>query len=890
MVLASCTSLLLRSSFLAVASPLVFLGSILSQVSLDLELASLTNLEFAVVQEAVALKAQQQAAQNVGVAALDQAEANELEADAAGLLGTAAATEAKATSQEEAASAGEAEAAAQAEEAGGSAEAEATAGEAEAGAAAAEEAGAAEAGTAATETGAAVEGVQGVSEVAEQVEGVAAAITDALGDAGAAAAAAGADAAATAGGAALEAGAAEGVVESAAAATAGVVGAPALGTAAALGATAAAVAAEGPLVVTSVEDQWAAGSEEIRAASEQNLAIEKEAEAGGLEASVPVLQGGSMIAQEAAATSALGAAGYLAAATGSQLLALACQAPVALVVFTQGFCGAVAGALGGLGSLGGAFGLVTLNSKPTVDSTGLAAAAAANAALAAALAAVLVGPWSATVLAAARIEEAADGLAGLPALAKKAFISHGDAKDATKASSISSKRTEHPRLTSGNRSRHLQVVSAVGTTATRAVPSSAASDRELGWEDVGAWASAAGANLKSGVESAGQGLAAAGHGLQTAEENIQKAVPGIVNATREAIPQLLNATKDLIAKGKTTADKAIKDSSNALRQKAVDVAKKIVVKKPNTRTTTIAPLKVPDPPETYAYQHFLNPALKAVRHSLERWVMPIVLDIAIFSLAFLLFELTAGFGRHTPAYRRGEMGLGALAQQLASDVWAGWVWGAFTLVAVWALGIILAKELRPFAEHMQELPLHPVVPGLLGAVCIVACGYYAHVLFRFGSAVKVEPAAPQEPDLPQSNESKPLLTVSGMPAASRDCSHEEQAPAQAQAVKQAEATQHGIVLEVLLWSFGTLLGALVTALEGPLFTVALGGSFKSLLMSSWILGIVPWQHLAPQVFGLAVPVPVIMGLVMACSVLLGGMLFLAKRAAAAPRSDGVVDR
>ncbi|CAJ1339910.1 unnamed protein product [Effrenium voratum] len=65
-----------------VAAPLVLLGTVLFQVSLDLEVQSLQNLKYAAEQEAAATATEAEAAKDLGEAALDQTEANLFEQEA----------------------------------------------------------------------------------------------------------------------------------------------------------------------------------------------------------------------------------------------------------------------------------------------------------------------------------------------------------------------------------------------------------------------------------------------------------------------------------------------------------------------------------------------------------------------------------------------------------------------------------------------------------------------------------------------------------------------------------------------------------------------------------------------------------------------------------------
>ncbi|CAL1157759.1 unnamed protein product [Cladocopium goreaui] len=274
---ASVCNLFGRSLFVTVAAPLVLLGSLLNQVSIELEIQSVQNLRYAVEESSVAAGSEEEAARDVGEAALDQTEAELLE------------DEAKSLNAENTA------AAAQGAQAEAGAELEA-----------AEE--------------------ERVSELSEQVESLASEVAENLPKLPAAA-----EAAAASGG--LDA-AGEAAVD-AVAATATGVAAPTVGADAVLAGVAGTVAVEGPKVVAAAEEEWALGSTELQAANDERLAVEKEVQAGALEGDVPVLQASALGAEEAAYGSFMTAAAYLTAATGAQLLALVMQVPVLAVFASQ---------------------------------------------------------------------------------------------------------------------------------------------------------------------------------------------------------------------------------------------------------------------------------------------------------------------------------------------------------------------------------------------------------------------------------------------------------------------------------------------------------------------------------------------------------------------------
>ncbi|CAE7690838.1 unnamed protein product [Symbiodinium sp. KB8] len=297
----------------------------------------LTNLKYAVEEEAAAVATEAEAARDVGQAALDQTEAELLQEKAEAL--DASVAEAQAT------------------ELGG---AEAVAGEQ------------------------AAEDVGG-SEIAEQVEEVASSVVKGLGELPANGMA--------------SVGASEAVADAAAEAVAGAA-VSSVGVDAALAGAAGAIAEQGPKVVVAAQEEWALGSEEIQAANDERLAVEKEVQATALEGDVPVLEAGSYSSHDAAVASALTAAGYLAAASAAQMVVLMVQGPLALAVLTQWLLSAGASAMHQVAK-------VRTQDYDSLWLTGLVA----QVALYGAVASMMVNPWADIVVMAARFEEVGDAAA-----------------------------------------------------------------------------------------------------------------------------------------------------------------------------------------------------------------------------------------------------------------------------------------------------------------------------------------------------------------------------------------------------------------------------------------------------------------------------------------------
>lgn len=362
-------SCIFRSSFLVVAVPLVALGGIFSEASLRLTQQGIVYLEYSIVESTAAVGLQEKATQNVAAATLAETEALEFQADAERLEGEAAASQAEA--DEEAASGSVTEA------------------EGEVGSAA--------------ETA----GVETVSEVEAAVEAAAAEAADS-----AAAISTLAETEAVAVGAsegsALAAGAAAEIATAGAAGAAGITAGTAASSVAAVAGTTAVVALTAPKVVKATESEWSTVSAVVQAGRDETAAAEEEAQAGALEASVPVLEEGAVAAERAGAESLILAVSFLTLGQLSMLLALLLQAPVAVMVLARWLCGTAVAAAASSGTLGSSVVCTKALSRCT---------------LALALACFLLRSWGDTVAVAAKWQRANDiqgQLSALPELLQRA--------------------------------------------------------------------------------------------------------------------------------------------------------------------------------------------------------------------------------------------------------------------------------------------------------------------------------------------------------------------------------------------------------------------------------------------------------------------------------------
>jgi len=384
----ACCSFVFRSAFLVVALPLLLVGGVLSELASQLIHQSVRQLEYAVGEEAAAWELQAQATRNAATATLDETEAKGLEADAARLEAESGEKEAQGAADE--GKSGEAE--------GGNAAADGSQG-----AAAAE-------GT----------GVESESQVASLVEQAANAAAESGAAAGEATSAAGAGP--------MAAGAAEVAVDASAMTAAGTAGAAA-GSEAAVVAAAATAAVAAPSAIKGAEADWAAAGDQVKAAEDESLATSEEAQADALVASVPVYEASSFEAHQAAAESLAAATVMLVTSQVAQVLALVCQAPIAMIVMARWGLASASGAmclkdegftLAHWGSLGVSRGAMALGAG-----------------------ALLLAPWVEAVLIAAEMHptsDVLDKLSRLPGLLSSATQGSSSASS-TKASGEASQKT-----------------------------------------------------------------------------------------------------------------------------------------------------------------------------------------------------------------------------------------------------------------------------------------------------------------------------------------------------------------------------------------------------------------------------------------------------------------
>jgi len=341
MVAFSCCSILLRGSFLGVALPLLLAGSLLSEVALRLQIQSEQQLKYAASESAASAGLQADAENHAAVAVEEETEAIELQKQAADLKGV--------SMEEEQSVIGN-----KAEDAGLDLDEGAT-----------------------NEAAANIDAA--VQAAAETAAGggdqtVAATLGAAAGDAGT-------EGVVAAGEVTVEASA--GAVEGDAA----LVGGP-LGLAIASAGVSAAV--EAPKAVEALQGL----SAEFQADKDEVEAVEKLAQAQALEADTLIDMNGAAAADSAAAKSVAIAGMYFLSAQVCQVLAFACETPVALVVVSQWVLGAGTAVYG-----------LRAGGREVVSAGSICGAIGSTFSLSVAVGSLLAGPWARTILYAAELED-----------------------------------------------------------------------------------------------------------------------------------------------------------------------------------------------------------------------------------------------------------------------------------------------------------------------------------------------------------------------------------------------------------------------------------------------------------------------------------------------------
>lgn len=231
----------------------------------------------------------------------------------------------------------------------------------------------------------------------------------------------------------------------------------------------------------------------------------------------------------------------------------------------------------------------------------------------------------------------------------------------------------------------------------------------------------------------------------------------------------------------------------------------------NTATTTIAPIHVKEPPAAIDWSHALRMAFRRPWKCLSHWFRALISHTLLVATAVAMFALVNGVG---VLASRGYSGLTASLCRLLQETASAFAKGMMTVASVWVLSIVLASELVPFAQRLEDhTPLLTALASVCGIVCI--CSTLHHVF----SLSKLRRTLP--------NELAPQVKDQG----TSRC----------------------------FTSIAAVIGALLTPLERPVSTWAIGSTIES-SMSNWYLVKLAlpeiWAWVVPEMWAwVASPIP-----------------------------------
>mmetsp|Transcript_62827 Transcript_62827/g.99661 ORF Transcript_62827/g.99661 Transcript_62827/m.99661 type:complete len:635 (-) Transcript_62827:201-2105(-) len=263
--------------------------------------------------------------------------------------------------------------------------------------------------------------------------------------------------------------------------------------------------------------------------------------------------------------------------------------------------------------------------------------------------------------------------------------------------------------------------------------------------------------------------------------------------------------------------------------------------KPNTATTTVR-ITTPEPPTRETHLETVIVATGAVLKHFAKWARPVLMDIGVVSLAFAVAGFAFSAGKHVPSVRKGALSHRIAAGKVLRDVIDHWLWGFAILVALWILSITMAKELQPFARHVQHVRF-----GILAWACtILALLCFAANTFHGSMNAYVEP---QEDE--KKTESKRLLADESdrSRVSERSDIEREVAVADLEAAQESEyggntRVKARAIASCLCATFAASFEPLLQAAEGPINAWALGGSYKTVTMCWSLFTVLSWETLA----------------------------------------------
>jgi len=257
---------------------------------------------------------------------------------------------------------------------------------------------------------------------------------------------------------------------------------------------------------------------------------------------------------------------------------------------------------------------------------------------------------------------------------------------------------------------------------------------------------------------------------------------------------------------------------------------------PNTKTSTVVTTTV-KPPATENRWDILTASTVSMLRSILQGIITAVEDVALISVAFAVVDLIVSVGRHAPLLHRGSSSFHGACRIAVGDALMQWVWGLGLLVAIWLLSIILADELLPWAQQVQDWKISSGMCLGLGALCIVAFGLHA---FTLETAIASDGAHEGAGEMP----------VRDSDSVSRSKYQPVDGSAKPSSIEPGERCSLCFLAASCLCAVvAGGIELLLQAAEGPVYACAVGGAYKAIAMW-WLLStLAPWKVLEKDAEG-----------------------------------------
>jgi len=268
----------------------------------------------------------------------------------------------------------------------------------------------------------------------------------------------------------------------------------------------------------------------------------------------------------------------------------------------------------------------------------------------------------------------------------------------------------------------------------------------------------------------------------------------------------------------------------------------------NTSATVREP---PPPPQSVSARESVTAGLQAaVRRGVEV-ARPLLWSAIPASLLIVAVELTAGLGSLFASTGRGRGSSSCCASLSLCDAARQCLWRLGLIGALFMVSIFFAAELEPFARRVQDTPFGSFVvsiPLVLVALCAAALhGVQAqrHADPASYSPVDVAPDGSSPHSYSSFSRPKRFQDLDLLPMHAGDGIELDFGLGQRGGI----AAWLGWLMMGLFTVVSFLFGVVLEAAEGPMFSWALGGSYKSVLLCGPWLTLMPWQQLLARARG-----------------------------------------